>query len=157
MRVMPSRRKRGLLQRGLAYVLPHDVEYGRAYEAVLDGAGKQERTGVLDEGAHNVGTPALVQVVRALQASCHSGVRLVMVVQVLLGLMALAAEIQVAGLRAFFVPGKEEERAVSERLHAKVLFKRVSFMGFAGCNGVGCKSQEFMTVFFSGLCRACVH
>ena len=95
---MTRRRRRRLLGRRLGDVLPHDVEYGRADEAVLDGAGEEEGAGVLDERAHDVGTPALEHVVGALEAARDAGVgrhRLLAVVPV-----RVAAQVQVPGLRS---------------------------------------------------------
>jgi hypothetical protein len=56
----------------LADVLPHDVEDGRADQAVLDGAREEERARVLHQRTHDVGASALVDVVRPLQAPSHS-------------------------------------------------------------------------------------
>ena len=55
----------------LGDVLPHDVQYGGADERVLDGAREEEGAGVLHQGADDVGSAALVDVVRPLQASGH--------------------------------------------------------------------------------------
>lgn len=46
-------------------VLPHHVQYGRADQAVLDRAREQERAGVLHQRPDDVGSPALVDVMRA--------------------------------------------------------------------------------------------
>lgn len=48
-----------------ADVLPHHVQYGRAYQTVLDRAREQERAGVLHQRANDVRPPALVDVMRA--------------------------------------------------------------------------------------------
>lgn len=47
-----------------ADVLPHHVQYGRAYQAVLDRAREQERAGVLHQRPDDVGPAALVDVMR---------------------------------------------------------------------------------------------
>ena len=43
----------------LANVLPHDVEDGGAYEAVLDGARKEKWADILNKLTHDVDTTAL--------------------------------------------------------------------------------------------------
>ena len=61
--------------RQAADVLPHHVQDGGADQRVLDGAGEQEGTRVLHQGPHDVGTPALVDVVWAFEAPGHPVVR----------------------------------------------------------------------------------
>lgn len=67
-----ERLPRGQGGRHLGDVLPHDVEDGGADERVLDGAREEEGAGVLHQRPDDVGPPALVDVVRALEAPGHS-------------------------------------------------------------------------------------
>lgn len=82
MSVMSWRDRWRLLGPVLGDVLPHDVEYGSAYQAVLDGAGKQKRTGILDQRAHDVRTPTLEHVVRTLETASDPGVMVLVLVAV---------------------------------------------------------------------------
>lgn len=63
----PRARPRGTLSgRRAADVLPHDIEDSGADQGVLDGAGEQERAGILHQGTHDVGAPALIDVMGPL-------------------------------------------------------------------------------------------
>lgn len=47
-----------------ANVFPHDVQYGRAYQTILDRTREQERAGILHQRPDNVGPTTLVYVMR---------------------------------------------------------------------------------------------
>ena len=96
MHVMPGGRRRGLLGCRLRYVLPHDVEYSRANQTVLDRAREEKGAGVLDERAHDIRAPALEHVVGTLETAGDTRVLLHQV----LGVVAVATEVQVTSLCA---------------------------------------------------------
>ena len=98
MSVVTSWQGRRLVGRALADVLPHDVEYGGAYETVLYGAGKEKGAGVLHERAHDVGAPALVQMVRAFESPRDSVVFAALMVGV--GVFSVTAQVYVTGFVA---------------------------------------------------------
>lgn len=86
-------RNRSLAQ-VLGYVLPHDVKYGRADKTVLDGAGKQKRAGVLDQGAHDVRTSTLEHVVGTLETAGDPSVGGMVTTTVLVAMVAVSVAAQ---------------------------------------------------------------
>lgn len=55
-----------------ANATPHDIQNGRAYEWVFNGAREEKWRCILDQCADDVRTTALENVMRTLEAACHS-------------------------------------------------------------------------------------